>query len=361
MLGLHHQVDRGQLDRRLRPGDDHHLGRTGDPGGDTDHARHLALGLGDVAVARPDDHVDRLDRLGAVGQGRDGLGTPDPVHLVHPGHPGCGQRRVVDPTVGGRRCAEHHFPHACDSGGGGAHQHGRGVAGPPSRRVAARTGDRSGQVLHRDPPVRELLDLGSHLVRVVGADPVVRHLDRLAQLGGDPIERAVELGVGHPELVELDPVEGSGQAAERGVTTGPHRLDDRRDLAHRTIGLAPRPRQRGTQRGRIIGDAAKVQVTQRHSPSMLVEGHATPSGQSGRSGPTRSAAPGHDMIGPMSAAELSSLATALDELTRRVTEHAESADARKDEETARELFAIERALNGANRRLSRLATALSRR
>ena len=60
-----------------------------------------------------------------------------------------------------------------------------------------------------------------------------------------------------------------------------------------------------------------------------------------------------------SSAELSSLATALDELTRRVTVHAEAADAAKDEETARELFAIERSLASANRRLARLALTLS--
>ncbi len=60
-------------------------------------------------------------------------------------------------------------------------------------------------------------------------------------------------------------------------------------------------------------------------------------------------------------AELSSLATALDELTRRVTAHADAADVAKDEETARELFAIERALSSANRRLTRLAATLSRR
>jgi hypothetical protein len=60
-------------------------------------------------------------------------------------------------------------------------------------------------------------------------------------------------------------------------------------------------------------------------------------------------------------AELSSLATALDELTHRITGYADAADAEKDEETARELFAIERALNAANRRLTRLATNLSRR
>ena len=60
-------------------------------------------------------------------------------------------------------------------------------------------------------------------------------------------------------------------------------------------------------------------------------------------------------------AELSSLATALDELTRRVTVHAEAADAARDEEAARELFAIERAMAGANRRLARLALTLQRR
>ena len=67
----------------------------------------------------------------------------------------------------------------------------------------------------------------------------------------------------------------------------------------------------------------------------------------------------HDRPMPASSAELSSLATALDELTRRVTVHAEAADAAKDEETARELFAIERSLASANRRLARLALTLS--
>ncbi|MHB8682174.1 MAG: hypothetical protein ACYDA2_08800 [Acidimicrobiales bacterium] len=60
-------------------------------------------------------------------------------------------------------------------------------------------------------------------------------------------------------------------------------------------------------------------------------------------------------------AELSSIATALDELSRRVTSHADAADTDKDEETARELFAIERALTVANRRLSRLSATLARR
>ncbi len=60
-------------------------------------------------------------------------------------------------------------------------------------------------------------------------------------------------------------------------------------------------------------------------------------------------------------AELSSLATALDELAHRITAHAEAAAAAKDEELASELFAIERALGAANRRLNRLTSALGRR
>ena len=62
-----------------------------------------------------------------------------------------------------------------------------------------------------------------------------------------------------------------------------------------------------------------------------------------------------------SSAELSSLATALDELSRRVTAHADAADVAKDEETARELFAIERSMASANRRMARLALSLQRR
>jgi hypothetical protein len=64
---------------------------------------------------------------------------------------------------------------------------------------------------------------------------------------------------------------------------------------------------------------------------------------------------------PSAAAELSSLATALDELTRRVTAHAEAAHAAKQDDTARELFAVERSLTTANRRLARLAKTLADR
>ena len=59
--------------------------------------------------------------------------------------------------------------------------------------------------------------------------------------------------------------------------------------------------------------------------------------------------------GMSSAAEISSLSSTLKELHDRVTSMAESAVARGDEDMAHELFAVERALGGALRRLRRFA------
>jgi hypothetical protein len=59
-------------------------------------------------------------------------------------------------------------------------------------------------------------------------------------------------------------------------------------------------------------------------------------------------------------AELSSLASALGELTRRVAAIAETAESEKDDELATELFAVERALRAAGRRLGRLSGARRR-
>ena len=55
----------------------------------------------------------------------------------------------------------------------------------------------------------------------------------------------------------------------------------------------------------------------------------------------------------VSNAELSSLATALDDLARRVTTLAEGL-ANEQEDLATELFEVERSLNGARRRLRKV-------
>lgn len=54
------------------------------------------------------------------------------------------------------------------------------------------------------------------------------------------------------------------------------------------------------------------------------------------------------------AAELSSVSTALDELTRRVTAIADGYQRRKREDVAADLFAVERLLDTAHRRLAKV-------
>lgn len=56
-----------------------------------------------------------------------------------------------------------------------------------------------------------------------------------------------------------------------------------------------------------------------------------------------------------SVAEISSLSSTLKELNDRVSSMAEAALATGDEDMARELFAVERALGGALRRLRRFS------
>jgi hypothetical protein len=55
-------------------------------------------------------------------------------------------------------------------------------------------------------------------------------------------------------------------------------------------------------------------------------------------------------------AELSSLATALDEITRRVSDMGDEAAKAKDEGAATDLYEIERTLRAAARRLNKLVS-----
>jgi hypothetical protein len=60
-------------------------------------------------------------------------------------------------------------------------------------------------------------------------------------------------------------------------------------------------------------------------------------------------------------AELSSLASTLSDLRKRVAAIADRAAAEDDDDTASELFAVERALTGAERRLGRISSGSARR
>ncbi|MCA1691844.1 MAG: hypothetical protein ABR540_09590 [Acidimicrobiales bacterium] len=59
-------------------------------------------------------------------------------------------------------------------------------------------------------------------------------------------------------------------------------------------------------------------------------------------------------------AELSSIATALDELARRVTEIAERSTGTKDDWLAAELFQVERSLGEARRRMASIDDRIRR-
>jgi hypothetical protein len=59
-------------------------------------------------------------------------------------------------------------------------------------------------------------------------------------------------------------------------------------------------------------------------------------------------------------AELSSIASTLDQLARRLAGMAESAALEKEEDVSSELFAVERSLTGAERRVVRLLSRSSR-
>jgi hypothetical protein len=61
------------------------------------------------------------------------------------------------------------------------------------------------------------------------------------------------------------------------------------------------------------------------------------------------------------AAELSSMTTALEEVSQRVAAIAEDYHAAKRDDLASELFEVERSLAAATRRLTRVAAAAARR
>ncbi len=63
---------------------------------------------------------------------------------------------------------------------------------------------------------------------------------------------------------------------------------------------------------------------------------------------------------PVDYSELASIAESMEALARRVGKMADAAKTLKQDDSAAELYAVERALSGATRRLSRLVRATRR-
>ena len=63
---------------------------------------------------------------------------------------------------------------------------------------------------------------------------------------------------------------------------------------------------------------------------------------------------------PVDHSELSSIVKTIDDLAKRVAQMGDGAHAEHDDGSATELYAVERALNGATRRITRLIGILRR-
>ena len=356
MLGLDHQVDGGQVGRRLGAGDDHDLGGTGEGRGHPDGPRHLALGLGHVAVARAHDDVDRADRLGAVGHGGDRLGSAHAVDLVDPGHRRRGQGRVVDAAVGRRRHAQDHLGHAGHPGRSGTHEDRRRVAGPPARRVAPGPLHRPGQVAHGHPGRDDVPRRGS-LAGVVVRDPPVGQLQGGHQFLRYPAEGGRHLVGRDPQGGRGDTVELLGQRGQGGVALPTDAGQDRR---HRLADVGPgvgrspaaSPRRGRTGRGGRGRSRAWTPDATWGDAGLRPDGAPTgrPSGD-----PVRT--PADD--GPSSCRDPARRTVLARLLARRADPSGHRLGRRRprdqEEELAGELFGVERALHGALRRLGRLA------
>ena len=179
--------------RRAAVGDDHHLRRARRTTRCRRRPATSRLAGGDVRVAGPDDHVDRADGLGAVGQRGDRLRAADPVHLVDADERGRRER--------GRGHARRRRPggtHSTISAtpatlrGDRGHQHGRRVRGATAGHVEAGAVDRDARSRASVDAVAVERGLGaatwcSWYARI----SVGGVLERGAQLGRGGVERGV--------------------------------------------------------------------------------------------------------------------------------------------------------------------------
>ena len=146
MLGLAEQIGRAHFAIDAVVGDDQRLGRPGEQI-DADPAEQLPLGFRDVSVARPDDHVDCGDSLGAQRHGGDRLHAAEHENLVGAAEMHGRDDRRMRPAMKRRRAGDDVL-HAGDARGDDRHMRRRHHRVAAARHVAA---DR----IYRDVPVAE--------------------------------------------------------------------------------------------------------------------------------------------------------------------------------------------------------------
>ena len=224
-------------------GDDQRLGRAGEEV-DADAAEKLALGLGDIGIAGPDDHVDGLDRRRAERHGRDRLHAAEHVNLVGAAEMHGGDDRRMRPALVRRRAGDD-ARDAGDARGDDRHMRRRHHRIAPARHVAADGIHRDVAVAENDARQRldfEVVHRRFLLLREV-AHLRLGEFDVVEIALGHLRDRALDLLRIQPEVFRRPIVEFLRQIAHRVVAA---RLDVGEDVldgrAHLGVGLLDRAR-----------------------------------------------------------------------------------------------------------------------
>jgi hypothetical protein len=187
------------------------------------------------------------------------------------------------------------------------------------------------------------LDAATHIGRGQGGtvgvkfgDGVMSGLERLAELARNAPKRRSNVGVSDTHLRDVDAVEAARELPHGSIATAPDLFDDGAD--GRDWAFFSEIRTRELKR---ISDFAPSQIESSEHGTKRSQWREEPRPM------------GQDELVPIDRSELSSLAGLIEQVTDRITKMAEDASAAKEETTASELFAIERALSSAKRRLVR--------
>ena len=244
MLGLRQQVGRDPPGVVVPVGDHEDLGGAGDEV-DADLAEHAALGGGDIGVAGPGDLVDRLDRCGAVRQGRHRLSAADAPDLVGAGDPCREHDQGVERAAGS---GHHHddAANACDLGRHDVHQNRGRVRRRSARHVDP--GRIHRPVARAQPRTRGVgeVDILRHQLTVEDLDTPGRKGQRLALRRRNLRRRRVAFGFGDAHVGRRDagPVEFGGVVDDGRVAARAHVGHDAGDDAVDVlVGIAVAPEE----------------------------------------------------------------------------------------------------------------------
>jgi len=109
----------------------------------------------------------------------------------------------------------------------------------------------------------------ARLVGVVRQDAIVGHIEGLLEVAWHPAQGGLDLLFGHPQLVEVQPVESLGEVTDRGVTPGPDLGQDGGHVSLALVSVVGRTRECGLQLAAATGESAEIDATESHSPRML--------------------------------------------------------------------------------------------